>query len=160
MVPLPKKTSISSLNDYCPVELTPIVMKCFEKLVRTYIISSLPPMFDTHQFAYRATRSIEDAIATTLHTALSHLEQQGRYARLLFVDFRSAFNTILPHRLVDKLTNLGLSQTFCLWIKDFLLDRTQRVKVGPHISSNLSLSTSSPQDCVLSPLLYTLYTHD
>ena len=36
----------------------------------------------------------------------------------------------------------------------------QRVRVGPHISPTLSLSTGSPQGCVLIPLLYTLYTHD
>ena len=30
----------------------------------------------------------------------------------------------------------------------------------PCTSTALSLSTGSPQGCVLSPLLYTLYTHD
>ena len=34
------------------------------------------------------------------------------------------------------------------------------MRVGRHLSSSLSLSTGSPQGCVLSPLLYTLYTHD
>ncbi|XP_074532359.1 uncharacterized protein LOC141795402 [Halichoeres trimaculatus] len=46
--------------------------------------------------------------------SLSHLEQQGTYTQMLFVDYSSAFNTILP------------------------------LKLG----------------CVLSPLLYTLYTSD
>ena len=160
IVPLPKKNSISSLNDYRPVALTPVITKCFEKLIRTHIISYLPPRFDPHQFAYRANRSTEDAIATALHSALSHLEQQGGYARLLFVDFSSAFNTILPNRLVIKLSELGIPHSICSWIKDFLTDRSQRVRVGPHISSALSLNTGAPQGCVLSPLLYTLYTHD
>lgn len=31
IVPLPKKTNITTLNDYWPVALTPVVMKCFEK---------------------------------------------------------------------------------------------------------------------------------
>ncbi|KAK3575095.1 hypothetical protein QTP86_020708 [Hemibagrus guttatus] len=31
IIPLPKKPHISSLNDYRPVALTPVVMKCFEK---------------------------------------------------------------------------------------------------------------------------------
>ncbi|KAF7661600.1 hypothetical protein LDENG_00257910, partial [Lucifuga dentata] len=158
IVPLPKKNIISSLNDYRPVALTPVIMKCFEKLVRTHIISSLPPRFDTHQFASRASRSTEDAIATALHDALSHLEQQGSYARLLFVDFSSAFNTILPNRLVTKLSHLGISHSICLWIRDFLMHCSQRV--GPHMSSAISLSTGSPQGCVLSPLLYILYTYD
>ncbi|XP_039593233.1 uncharacterized protein LOC120515925 [Polypterus senegalus] len=61
---------------------------------------------------------------------------------------------------VCKLLQLGLPYSTCLWIKDCLTDRTQRVKVGPHISSAISISTGSPQGCVLSPLLFTLYTHD
>ncbi len=60
---------------------------------------------DLHQFAYRANRSTEDAVATA-HAALSHLEQQGSYVRMLFVDYSSAFDTILPHKLVDKLGDL------------------------------------------------------
>lgn len=112
IVPLPKNT-INTLNDYLPVALTPISMKCFEKLVRRHIIASLPPALDTHQFAYRASRSTEDTMATALHAALSHLEQRGSYVRLLFMDFCLAFNTILPHRLVSKLTELGLLPSIC-----------------------------------------------
>lgn len=33
IIPIPKKTKESCLNDYCPVSLTSIVMKCFERLV-------------------------------------------------------------------------------------------------------------------------------
>ena len=159
IVPLPKKRHISSLNDYRPVALTPVVMKCFEKLVRGHITSLLPRGFDPHQFAYRANRSTEDAVATALHAALSHLEQPGSYVRMLFVDYSSAFNTILPDRLVDILRDLGFPHNTCKWIKSFLSGRCQRVRVGDHTSTALSLSTGSPQGCVLSPLLYTLYTH-
>lgn len=160
IVPLPKKPHISSLNDYRPVALTPVVMKCFEKLVRGLITSLLPKSLDSHQFAYRANRSTEDAIATALHAALSHLEQQGSYVWMLFVDYSSAFNTILPHKLVNKLEDLGIPHPTCMWINSFLTGRNQRVRVGHHTSTALSLSTGSPQGCVLSPLLYTLYTHD
>ncbi len=77
IIPIPKKNTISCLNDYRPVALTPIIMKCFEKLVRTYIVSTLQPSFDPYQFAYRANRSTEDAITTALHSALCHLDQRG-----------------------------------------------------------------------------------
>jgi hypothetical protein len=133
-------------------------MKCFEKLVRSHITTSLPTTSNPHQFAYRANRSTEDTIATALHTTLQHVEHQGSYARLLFIDFSSAFNTIIPNRLLTKLMDLGLSQPICYWIKDFLTERSQRVRVGAHLFSALSISTGSPQGCVLSPLLYTLYT--
>ena len=34
------------------------------------------------------------------------------------------------------------------------------VKVGNNISTSLTLNTGAPQGCVLSPFLYSLFTHD
>ena len=41
VVPVPKKAKVTELNDYCPVELTPVIMKCFERLVKDHITSTL-----------------------------------------------------------------------------------------------------------------------
>lgn len=62
IIPVPKKPVPSCFNDYRPVALTPIITKCFERLVMSHIKSILPPTLDPHQFAYRAKRSTEDAI--------------------------------------------------------------------------------------------------
>lgn len=43
IIPVPKKPTISSLNDYRPVALTSIIMKCFERLVKNHMVSRLPP---------------------------------------------------------------------------------------------------------------------
>ncbi len=78
---------------------------------------------------------------------------------MLFVDYSSAFNTIVPATLVEKLQTLGLNRSLCSWILDFLTGRSQVVRMG-NTSSPLILNTGAPQGCVLSPLLYCLYTHD
>ncbi|KAI3351053.1 hypothetical protein L3Q82_005595 [Scortum barcoo] len=160
IIPVPKKTHITSLNDYRPVALTPIMMKCFERLVKDHIISKLPPTFDPLQFAYRPNRSTEDAICSALHLSLTHLEEKNTHVRMLFLDFSSAFNTIIPQHLVGKLGLLGFSTPLCNWLLDFLTERPQSVRVGKNTSSVITLSTGSPQGCVLSPLLFTLMTHD
>ncbi len=160
IVPIPKKNKITCLNDWRPVALTPIFSKCFEKLIRDHICSVLPASLDPLQFAYRRNRSTDDAIAFTLHTALSHLENKNTYVRMLFVDYSSAFNTIVPATLVEKLQTLGLNRSLCSWILDFLTGRSQVVRMGNNTSSPLILNTGAPQGCVLSPLLYSLCTHD
>ena len=160
IIPVPKKTKTICLNDYRPVALTPIIMKCFERLVKQFITSSLPDSLDPLQFAYRENRSTADAITLTLHTALSHLDQRNTYVRMLFIDYSSAFNTIVPSKLVIKLRDLGLNSALCDWILNFLTGRRQAVRMGNITSSSRTLNTGAPQGCVLSPLLYSLFTHD
>ncbi|KAK3565397.1 hypothetical protein QTP86_007934 [Hemibagrus guttatus] len=73
---------------------------------------------------------------------------------------RELRDTILPYKLMDKLGDLGLPHSTCMWIYSFLTDHSQRVRVGHHTSTFLSISTGSPQGYVLSPLLYSLFTDD
>ena len=160
IVPLPKKSPVSSLNDYRPIALTPIMMKCFERLVKAHLTSTLPTTLDPYQFAYRPKRSTDDAIATALHLCLAHLENKNSHARMLFIDFSSAFNTVIPQHLVDKLSKIGISTSLCNWLLDFLTNRLQTVRVGNNSSATTIINTGVPQGCVLSPLLFTLMTHD
>ncbi|MCI4378954.1 hypothetical protein PGIGA_G00222290 [Pangasianodon gigas] len=160
IVPVPKHSSPACLNDYHPVALTLIVMKCFERLVLAHLKTCLPPTLDPHQFAYRSNRSTEDAVSTALHCVLSHLENKNTYARMLFVDFSLAFNTVIPSKLITKLGDLGISPSLCTWIMDFLTNRPQNVRSGHNCSTTITDNTGAPQGCVLSQFLYSLFTHD
>jgi hypothetical protein len=40
--------------------------------------------------------------------------------RILFIDYSSAFNTILLSKLITKLKSQGLNTSLCNWILDFL----------------------------------------
>ncbi len=158
---MPKNSKPSCLNDYRPVALTSTVMKVFERLLKKHICSSIPATLDPLQFAYRPNRSTDDAISQVLHSSLTHIDSKnGNYVRLLFIDYSSAFNTIVPTKLAVKLSDLGLNTSLCDWIQDFLTARPQVVKVGQFTSNSITLNIGAPQGCVLSPLLYSLYTHD
>ena len=80
---VPKKAKVTELNDYLPVALTSVIMKCFERLFKDHITYTLPDTLDPSQFAYSPNSSTEDAIATTLHTALPHLDMRNTYVRML-----------------------------------------------------------------------------
>ncbi len=160
IIPIPNKSNISGLNDYRLVALTSVVMKSFEKLVLAHLKDITGPLLDPLQFAYRANRSVDDAVNMGLHYVLQHLDSPGTYVRILFVDFSSAFNTIIPNLLLPKLTQLSVPTSVCQWINRFPTDRQQLVRLGKFSSSTHTISTGAPQGCVLSPLLFSLYTND
>ncbi len=80
--------------------------------------------------------------------------------RILYVDFSSVFNTIIPSLLQPKLTQLSVPIFTCQWITSFLTDRHQLTRLGKYTSSTHTISTGAPQGCVLSPLLFSLHTND
>ena len=160
IIPVPKKPQPAVMNDYRPVALTSIIMKCLERVVLTLLLPSVKPLMDPLQFAYRAKRGVEDATLTLVHHLYQHLDTAGNVARVLMVDFSSAFNTIQPHLMMNKLMSMGVNNHIILWVNDFLLHRPQRVRIGTVCSDTTITNTGAPQGCVLSPVLFTLYTND
>lgn len=123
-------------------------MKCFERLVMRHLKLTINV---ADQYANRRNQSTADAISAVTHQALSGEQGLLREAPL---DFSSAFNMIIPQKLVSKLAALGVSSSLCNWVLDFLTCRPQSVRIN-NISSSIILSTGSPQGCVQSTAVHT-----
>ena len=143
--------------------LTSIIAKCTERLV---LIKSVANRMDPLQFAYRTKRGVQDATLTLFNLIASHLETSGTTVRVLVMDFSSAFNTIQIHVLIKKLLNLEVNPDLILWIRQFLCDRPQRVRLNgplcrdPVLSGEIVVNTGARQGCVLSPILFSIYTNE
>ena len=90
-------------------------------IIRPQVRHVLNPL----QFAYQEKVAVEDAIIYLLHRANSYLDKGKGVVRIMFFDFSSAFNTIQPLRLSDKLLQMGPQGTllspvlFTLYTSDF-----------------------------------------
>lgn len=115
-IPVSKSSAPRCLIDNRPIVLISAVIKCFERLILQHMEACLPQNLGFYCFAYSANRSAEDAIATPLHRTL----EPRNCIRMLFIDYSSAFKTIIPEILVDKLTNISLPPSTCAWIMDSL----------------------------------------
>ena len=145
---MPKEAKITCLNDYRPVALTLVAMKCIKRVVMAHINSILPGTLDPLQFAYRPNRSTDEAILNrTPHCPFS--PGQKEHVRMLFIDYRSAFNTIVPSKLITKLRTQGLNTSLCNWILDVLTGRPQVVRVGNNTSATLILNTGARGVCLV-----------
>ena len=135
-------------------------MKSLERLIlkhlRSVVKSSLHPL----QFAYQPHIGVEDAIIFLLHRVYTHLEEAGSTVRVMFFDFSSAFNTIRPALLGNKLLDMQVDAPLVAWITNYLTGRPQYVRLQNIVSDTIVSSTGAPQGMVLSPFLFTLYISD
>ena len=92
-------------NDFRPVSLTSLVMKSLETIIKFLLLAVTECNLDPLQFAYRSGRDMYDAKLFILNTLYRHLEGPETHVRILFADFSSAFNTIQPHILANKLVS-------------------------------------------------------
>ena len=160
LIPVPKKPHPKDLNDFRPVALTSHIMKTMERLVLQVLRPQVRHARDPLQFAYQEKVGVDDAITYLLHRTHSHLDKGKSAVRIMFFDFSSAFNTIQPPRLGDKLLQMGVDAHIVSWITDYLTGRPQFVRLKDGLSDTVISSTGAPQGTVLSPVLFTLYTSD
>ncbi len=77
-------------------------MTCFVRLALAHLKTCLPPSLDLFPFAYQQDRCTEVLL-------------------VLFIDLSSAYNTIIPTRLITKLCDLGINTSLCNWILDWTM---------------------------------------
>lgn len=100
----------------------------------------------------------DDAVITALNTVLTQLDNDNTSSGML-LDLSSACNTVILHK-TENPSNLGLGSLLCMWRRDFLSNNAKNAQMGMYTLSTLILNTGTPQECVLSPLLYSILTHD
>ena len=108
----------NSFSDYRLVALTSHIMKTLERFVLDQLKAMVRPHLDPLQFVYQPQTGVEDAITYLLNRVYAHLDKPGSTLRVIFFDFSSAFSTISPALLGDKLIAMLVDPPLCprLWI--------------------------------------------
>ncbi|VDQ08568.1 unnamed protein product [Trichobilharzia regenti] len=76
---------------------------------------------------------------------------------VVFIDFSKTFDKVSHKRLLMKLESLGIKGNLLSWLREFLIDKRQRVRINWKLSSWTAVRSGVPQGTVLGPLLFILY---
>ena len=97
----------------------------------------------------------------TLRTLIDkyvHNHNENIYA--CFVDFRKAFDSVWHDGLLNKLLQLNVGGCFYGLIKSLYSNSPCSIKIGQNQTRSFQYAGSVRQGCILSPLLFNLYTND
>jgi hypothetical protein len=70
----------------------------------------------------------------------------------IIIDFSKAFDLFLHNRLLRNIAASEVDQRLVVWIREFLLERTQGVRVGGQLLEDVTVTPGLAQGCSVGPL--------
>jgi hypothetical protein len=75
------------------------------------------------------------------------------------IDLSKAFSLVYHDRLLRKLATSGGDSRVVVGVREFLVGRTQRVRVGWQLSNEIKVNSVVPEGWVFGPLLFLVYVN-
>ena len=136
---------LSIQSDLRPISITPVAAKAVEYFPIRMISNLISDEIDPNQFGGIKNSSTDLALIKLIHCIASAVDDSSSTVRLLLCDFTKAFDLVDHTIVLDKLADLGVHECLLRWCADFLIQRTQRVKVGLHLSNPVEMQAGCPQ---------------
>ena len=133
--PVPKISPPQDIHsDLRPISLTSCLAKVMEGFTHRRVLNQVDQDIDPRQFA-RKGHSTTHALIYLLQAIYEAVDNGNNSARIFFTDFSKGFDLIDHNILLEELNILELDPTLTYWIRSFLTNRTQAVRVGNSLST-------------------------
>lgn len=159
--PIFKKGIRTSPANYRGISLLNSIGKLFMSIIRRRLEKFVTQkgLLKENQAGFRSGYSTIDQIFA-LRGAVDLYKKRGMKLYVAFVDFSAAFDTLNREKLLLKLTDKGISSRLINVLRSYYNGTNARVWNGNEFSKTYETNKGVRQGCIVSPMLYNLYTDD
>lgn len=161
VIPILKPKDPSNVASYRPIALLSCTGKLIERLVQRRLNWYIEDRckLQQSQCGFRSGFSTID-ILLRLEQQIRRAQQTSEICLAVYVDLTSAFDTVHHHKLLAKLASMGICGNMLRWLRSYLDNRKNFVRIGNTLSDPYILTTGVPQGGILSPLLFNVMLSD
>ena len=152
-----KKNDDLDKENYSPVSVLFNVSKVFEKIIYSQIDVFMQDKLSNLLTGFR--KSTQHCIMYMLENWKNMLDKGG-YVCTMFRDLSKAFDTIYHHLMIAKLGAYGFSEDALQYMRSYLTNRQQRVKLNSNFSTWENIIAGVPQGSISGPFLFNIFIND
>ena len=157
--PVYKKNDNMLKKNYRPISILTSLSKVFEGIVCDQMMAYFDKILSPLLSAYRKKFNCNNVLVHCIEQWRESLDK-GHVVATVLMDLSKAFDS-LPHGLLlAKLNSYGVSLDACDFIRSYLGNRPQQVKIGQYKSSWQTINRGIPQGSLTGPMLFNFFLND
>ena len=154
-----KKNDDLDKENYRPASVLFNVSKVFERIIYSQIDAFMLDKLLNLLTGFRKKHSTQHCLMYILENWKNMLDKGG-YVCAMFIDLSKDFDTIHHDLMIAKLGEYSFSQDALQYMRSYLTNREQRVRVNSNFSSWDNNIAGVPEGSILRPLLFNIFIND